>query len=202
MKGFATNDHADYYLGITSITVNGKHAYELKGKFLDDLHNNAFSAPPYEKFKEFNYQLKIDPDVLTSDIVGFKTYDEYKDDWIYEWNKNVPWEYKNEHEDNERYELYGDETHELPVCTVRRFEMIKYSFGYDEEYVAVKQNEYKDLMSRSKDTCQEYQEIFRMMDEGLMDSHAHTFLEHNIMHQSYGSSVVAAATVRIPASIR
>nr|GEW68683.1 hypothetical protein [Tanacetum cinerariifolium] len=43
MKGFATNDQANYYLGITSITVNGNNAYELKGKFLDDLHNNAFS---------------------------------------------------------------------------------------------------------------------------------------------------------------
>ncbi|GKD43870.1 hypothetical protein Tco_1268515 [Tanacetum coccineum] len=41
MKRFATNEQADYYSGITSITVNGKNAYELKGKFLDDLHNNA-----------------------------------------------------------------------------------------------------------------------------------------------------------------
>ncbi|GKA83014.1 hypothetical protein Tco_0789762, partial [Tanacetum coccineum] len=31
------------------------------------------------------------PDLLTKDIEGFKTYDEYKDDWIYEWNENVPW---------------------------------------------------------------------------------------------------------------
>ncbi|GKB44343.1 hypothetical protein Tco_0889285 [Tanacetum coccineum] len=162
--------------GITSITVNGKNAYELKGKFLDDLHKNAFSGtngedavehieyflkivdpidlpnvnhdklrvvvfpisldywklendeieptndetsdleetnhdneqeigeifrietnlfdydtPLCEKFKEFNYLLKIDPDVFTKDIEGFKTYDEYNDDWIYEWNKNVPW---------------------------------------------------------------------------------------------------------------
>ncbi|GJV64378.1 hypothetical protein Tco_1475206 [Tanacetum coccineum] len=244
MKGFATNDQANYYSGITSITVNGKNAYELKGKFLDDLHKNAFSGtneedvvehikyflkhvnpidlpnvnqdklrvivflillvgdawrwsngikgsitcwidstgkffgkyyPPSriekintliikwdptnsefknwlaskfmnymtmyiftkgalwdywklgsdeikptnektlnledtnqddeqeiseifrietnlfnyetllcEKFKEFNYLLKIDPGVLTNDIVGFKTYDKYKDDWIYE----------------------------------------------------------------------------------------------------------------------
>nr|GEV58380.1 putative reverse transcriptase domain-containing protein [Tanacetum cinerariifolium] len=43
MKGFATNDQADYYSGIKSITVNGKNAYQLKGKFLDDLHKNAFS---------------------------------------------------------------------------------------------------------------------------------------------------------------
>ncbi|GJU25811.1 hypothetical protein Tco_1164432 [Tanacetum coccineum] len=44
-----------------------------------------------EKFKEFNYLLKIDPDLLIKVIEGFKTYDEYKDDWIYKWNKNVPW---------------------------------------------------------------------------------------------------------------
>nr|GEU53992.1 reverse transcriptase domain-containing protein [Tanacetum cinerariifolium] len=36
----------------------------------------------------------------------------------------------------------------------------------------------------------------------LEDPHAHTFLEHNSIHQSYGSCVVAAATVRILAIIR
>ncbi|GJS71651.1 hypothetical protein Tco_0704492, partial [Tanacetum coccineum] len=300
------NDQADYHSGITSITVNGKNAYELKEKFLDDLHNNAFSGalwdywklgsdeaeptnektfnlketnqddeqeideifrietnlfdyerPLCEKFKEFNYLHKIDPDVFTNDIVGFKTYDEYKDDWIYEWNKNVPWvhekpwtdteredgycnrgnlpgayivgntlryqdlewydalkdselkeealrnkaimeglvsedvesndegwkisddfegtngdrnewEYENEHEDDERYELCGNETHELLVCNIRRFEMIKYSFEQDEEYVVVKENEYEDLTTTSEDVCRAYQEIFRKMDKGWM----------------------------------
>ncbi|GJW84293.1 hypothetical protein Tco_0157438 [Tanacetum coccineum] len=50
-----------------------------------------FKTPLCEAFKEFNYLLKIDVDVLTNDILGFKTYDEYKDAWIYEWNKDVPW---------------------------------------------------------------------------------------------------------------
>ncbi|GJY85597.1 hypothetical protein Tco_0499623 [Tanacetum coccineum] len=340
-----TNDQANYYSGITSITVNGKNAYELKGKFLDDLHKNAFSStnwedavehieyflkivdpielpnvnqdklrvvvflislvgdawrwfdrikgsitswvdltdnffgkyyPPFrtgkvntplikwdptnpefenceeikpsndensdlketdhddeqeiseifiietnmfdyetplcEKFKEFNYLLKIDPDLLTKDIEGFKTYEEFKDDWIYEWNKDVPWvhekpwmdygawkeptpvthydddessyerwkrynvyndtnhdhEYEMDHEVDERQEICSNETHELPVCNIRRFEMIKYSFRDDEEYVAVKEYEYEDLMSTSKDACQTYQEIFRMMDERWM----------------------------------
>ncbi|GKF74575.1 hypothetical protein Tco_0220907 [Tanacetum coccineum] len=46
MREFAANDQADYYSGITSIMVNGKNAYELelKGKFIDDLHMNAFSG--------------------------------------------------------------------------------------------------------------------------------------------------------------
>ncbi|GKA02414.1 hypothetical protein Tco_0675079 [Tanacetum coccineum] len=42
-------------------------------------------------FKEFNYLLQIDPNLLTKDIEGFKTYDEYKDVWIYKWNKDIPW---------------------------------------------------------------------------------------------------------------
>ncbi|GKC30762.1 hypothetical protein Tco_1038056 [Tanacetum coccineum] len=50
-----------------------------------------FETPMCKTFKEFNYLLQIDPDLLTKDIEGFKTYDEYKDDWIYEWNKDRPW---------------------------------------------------------------------------------------------------------------
>nr|GEZ60175.1 VIER F-box protein 2 [Tanacetum cinerariifolium] len=50
-----------------------------------------FEVPLCRTFKEFNYLLQIDLDVLTKDIEGFKTYEEYKDDLIYEWNKDVPW---------------------------------------------------------------------------------------------------------------
>ncbi|GKF25942.1 hypothetical protein Tco_0081836 [Tanacetum coccineum] len=60
MKEFTTNDHEDYYLGITCITVNGKNAYELNGKFLDDLHNNAFDGTNREDaVKHIEYFLKI-----------------------------------------------------------------------------------------------------------------------------------------------
>nr|GEY05755.1 hypothetical protein [Tanacetum cinerariifolium] len=57
------------------------------------IETNLFDSetPLCKKFKEFNYLLKIYSDVLDNDIVGFKTYKEYKDNWIYEWNKNVPW---------------------------------------------------------------------------------------------------------------
>ncbi|GJZ06131.1 hypothetical protein Tco_0539924 [Tanacetum coccineum] len=57
----------------------------------------------------------------------------------------------------------------LSVCTIRRFEMIKYSFEQDEEYVAIKEDEYEDLTNTSKEAIHAYQEIFRMMDEGWMD---------------------------------
>ncbi|GJU67748.1 hypothetical protein Tco_1254007 [Tanacetum coccineum] len=50
-----------------------------------------FKTPMCKAFNEFNYLLQIDPDLLTKDIKGFKTYEDYKNDWIYEWNKDVPW---------------------------------------------------------------------------------------------------------------
>ncbi|GKA81085.1 hypothetical protein Tco_0787777 [Tanacetum coccineum] len=80
-------------------------------------------------------------------------------------------EYENETHD-ERQEVC--ETHELPVCNIRKFEMIKYSFGQDEEYVAIKEDEYDDLARTSNDACRAYQEIFRMMDEGWMVTRAKT----------------------------
>nr|GEU41354.1 hypothetical protein [Tanacetum cinerariifolium] len=72
-------------------------------------------------------------------------------------------EYENDQDDEERCELFDDANQELSICTVRRFEWIKYSFGQDVEYVVVKEDEYEDLTSTSKDACRAYQEIFRMI---------------------------------------
>ncbi|GKA69421.1 copia protein [Tanacetum coccineum] len=55
-----TNDQSYYYLGITSIMVNAKNSYELKGRFLDDLHKNAFSGTHVEGAVEhIEYFLKM-----------------------------------------------------------------------------------------------------------------------------------------------
>ncbi|GKD04351.1 hypothetical protein Tco_1179325 [Tanacetum coccineum] len=43
-----------------------------------------YETPLCLAFKEFNYLLEVDPDLLTKDVIGFKTYEDYKDDWIYE----------------------------------------------------------------------------------------------------------------------
>ncbi|GJS24283.1 hypothetical protein Tco_0452915 [Tanacetum coccineum] len=240
--------------------------------------------------RNFSYLLQIDPDFLTKDIDGFKTYKEYKDDWIYEWNKDILWVHKKpwtgnraweeptpvehccepflfknghlewptcswkddgycnggnlpgayivgntlhyqglewyealedgklkdealknqaimeemiddddeshnngwkrwdgcenaihdheerdneeEHGNEERWELFDNPHQEAPVYKNRRFEMIKYSFGEDEEYVAIKEHEYDDLRSTNEDACCTYQEIFRRMDEGWMVTRA------------------------------
>ncbi|GJW58850.1 hypothetical protein Tco_0105581 [Tanacetum coccineum] len=44
-----------------------------------------------EDLSEDNEIAEIDVDVLTRDLPGFKTYDDYKNAWIYKWNKEVPW---------------------------------------------------------------------------------------------------------------
>ncbi|GKF72478.1 hypothetical protein Tco_0208592, partial [Tanacetum coccineum] len=76
---------------------------------------------------------------------------------------------KEEHEDEERCE---DTAHDAPVCKIRRFEMIKYSFRQDEEYVAIKECEYDYLTKTNEDACRAYQEIFCSMDEGWLITRA------------------------------
>ncbi|GJU94965.1 hypothetical protein Tco_1319721 [Tanacetum coccineum] len=338
MNGFMTKDRADYYSGITRITVNGKNVYELKEKFLDDLLSNAFSGTngedavehidyflkivdpinllnvnyerirlaifpislvenasvwfdEFKEFKEFNFLLKVDPELFTHDIERTKTYEDYenelndelKEPWsedgvLYEIcdhicepfrfkNGKAKWPTCNSNEDglcnrgellgmvrigymtyfqdnewsfgnfheldyellvklqdywwkinnhecspfskwrdhirgpyanffttydlhldinsifgmknnasnmsnvqneecNKRCNLFNDTAHNAPVCKIRRFEMIKYSFGQDEEYVGIKEYEYDDLTKTNEDACRVYQEIIRSMDEG------------------------------------
>ncbi|GJZ06099.1 hypothetical protein Tco_0539892 [Tanacetum coccineum] len=197
------------------LTMKMKESFDNEDEVSEVLRIDAnifdYETPLCLAFNEFNYLLKVDPDLLIKDIMGFKTYKDYKDDWIYEWNKNVPWELKEDalrnkaimeglieedNDDESRYELrrrwnvdtnYDDayeinhdvavreelcEIHELPVCNIRRFKMIKYLFGQHEEYVAIKEDEYDDLARTSEDACRAYQEIFCMMDERWMVTRA------------------------------
>ncbi|GKG28870.1 hypothetical protein Tco_0416235, partial [Tanacetum coccineum] len=50
-----------------------------------------FETPICKAYNEFNYLLKIDTGLLASDITGFKAYDEFKNEWMDEWNKGIPW---------------------------------------------------------------------------------------------------------------
>ncbi|GJV14448.1 reverse transcriptase domain-containing protein [Tanacetum coccineum] len=55
-----------------------KNFIEIEGTFMieEDVFN--FDTPLCIAFKEFNYLLKIDPDLFTYDIQGIQTYDEYE----------------------------------------------------------------------------------------------------------------------------
>ncbi|GJW32643.1 hypothetical protein Tco_0052675 [Tanacetum coccineum] len=57
---------------------------EVSEVFRIDTNLFNFETPMCKAFKEFNYLLQVDPDLLTKDIKGFKTYEYYKNDWIYE----------------------------------------------------------------------------------------------------------------------
>ncbi|GKC77457.1 hypothetical protein Tco_1128231, partial [Tanacetum coccineum] len=79
------------------LTMKMKESFDNEDEVSEVLRIDAnifdYETPLCLAFNEFNYLLKVDPDLLIKDIMGFKTYEDYKDDWIYEWNKNVPWVY-------------------------------------------------------------------------------------------------------------
>ncbi|GKB66177.1 hypothetical protein Tco_0927589 [Tanacetum coccineum] len=56
---------------------------EITEVFRIDTNIFNYETPICLAFNEFNYLLKVDTDLLTKDIMRFKTYDDYKDDWIY-----------------------------------------------------------------------------------------------------------------------
>ncbi|GJW94572.1 hypothetical protein Tco_0174244 [Tanacetum coccineum] len=86
-------------------------------------------------------------------------------------NTNDNQEKEEQHKEG-RCDLFNDPAQEPPVCKIRRFEMIKYSFGQEEEYVAIKEYEYDDLTRTNEDACHAYQEIFHNMDEGWLVTRA------------------------------
>ncbi|GKE50750.1 hypothetical protein Tco_1485906 [Tanacetum coccineum] len=71
-----------------------------------------------------------------------------------------------EEQRNKRCNLFDNTARDAPVCEIKRFEMIKYSFGQDEEYVAIKECEYDELTRTNEDACRTYQNIFKKIDEG------------------------------------
>ncbi|GJV89088.1 hypothetical protein Tco_1533026 [Tanacetum coccineum] len=63
---------------------------------------------------------------------------------------------EDEQKDEERCELFDDPAQEPLICKIKRFEMIKYSLGQEEEYVAIKEYEYDDLTRTNDDACHAY----------------------------------------------
>ncbi|GJW84903.1 hypothetical protein Tco_0158048 [Tanacetum coccineum] len=67
-------------------------------------------------------------------------------------------------QDNQGHEERRDNpTLEPSVCKIRRFEMMKYSFNANEEYIAIKESEY---LNHSKDSIDAYRELLRIINEG------------------------------------
>nr|GEX78920.1 hypothetical protein [Tanacetum cinerariifolium] len=220
MDDFVTENQEIYYSGITSITVNGKAAYELKGRFLDDLRENVLNGTNREGAVEhIEYFLKIvDPidvpnvnyeqtrpavfpvslventskclkdEALKQKSIYEKswgnatqsdhirgpyanvntTYDRYLDSRNGRAGNDSDVQEEEEQHNEGQCDLFDNPAQESPVYKVKRFDMIKYSFGQEEEHVGVKEYEYDYLTRTNKNTCHSYQEIFCNIDKGWL----------------------------------
>ncbi|GKC28453.1 hypothetical protein Tco_1035747 [Tanacetum coccineum] len=63
----------------------------------------------------------------------------------------------------ENQEHKGDPIAEPSNCKVRRFEMMKYSFNDDEEYITIKESEH---LKHLKDCLDAYRKLLRLINEG------------------------------------
>ncbi|GKD95840.1 hypothetical protein Tco_1379737 [Tanacetum coccineum] len=68
--------------------------------------------------------------------------------------------------EEDRCELLGNSRQEPSVCKIKRFKVIMYSFESAEKYITIKEHEHDDWPITKEDACHDYQEIFRIMDEG------------------------------------
>nr|GEY84355.1 hypothetical protein [Tanacetum cinerariifolium] len=128
-----------------------------------------YETPLCAKFNDFNYLLKVDPELFTSGGVPYEIGNHICEPLRFK-NRKAKWPtcrskedgfynggellgmvrvgYKSNVHDEEAYEYdekCKDTTYNAPVCKIRRFEIIKYSFEDDEKYVAIKENQYDDL---------------------------------------------------------
>ncbi|GJV88730.1 hypothetical protein Tco_1532668, partial [Tanacetum coccineum] len=117
---------------IISITVNGKAAYELNIKFLDDLHENTFSGTNGEDAWSTCNSNEVGfcngGELLRMVRVSYMTYFQ-NDKWNGRASNNSDVQEEEEQHNEGRFD---DNAQEPLICKVRRFEMIKYSFGHEE----------------------------------------------------------------------
>ncbi|GJT11667.1 hypothetical protein Tco_0858709 [Tanacetum coccineum] len=151
--------------------------FKIKGNLFD------FETLLCKAFNDFNYLLKIDKDLFTFDIHGIGTYKMQNANNHYGQRPYANIKTKKAHDpylevnnifgrnydtsnaqDNQGHEeRREDPALEPSVCKIKRFEMMKYSFNADEEYIAIKESEY---LNHSKDNLDAYRELLRIINEG------------------------------------
>ncbi|GJS15115.1 hypothetical protein Tco_0409587 [Tanacetum coccineum] len=139
--------------------LNGPLAIQMmKGSVMEENYQGWFET--FNNYKETDYEETIKEEREPNDDHGI---DNLNNDLV---RDNASYHANNEEYKENRCELLGNPRQELTVCEIRRFEIIKYSFGPAEKYLAIKECEYDDLTRTEDDACHAYQEIFRIMDEG------------------------------------
>ncbi|GJW90401.1 hypothetical protein Tco_0167954 [Tanacetum coccineum] len=103
----------------------------------------------------------------TSDIDGRGPYANMKTEWVsnpyLDTNRIFGRDYEASNVSCTQENQKDDTIPKPSNCKVRRFEMMKYSFNYDEEYITIKESEY---LNHSNDSIDAYQELLRLIDDG------------------------------------
>ncbi|GKA13436.1 retrovirus-related pol polyprotein from transposon TNT 1-94 [Tanacetum coccineum] len=151
------------FASILSIPCEGECSYSEESS-LDSLKTNLESNTPFGNFHELDYNVllklqecwwKINANEVApftrSESYGQRSYANFKTEKTHDpyldinriFDKNYDLSNADNTQDNQGNEERRDDlTHEPSVCKIRRFEMMKYSFNTDEEYIAIKESEY------------------------------------------------------------
>nr|GEZ43981.1 putative ribonuclease H-like domain-containing protein [Tanacetum cinerariifolium] len=144
--------------------------FKIEGNLFD------FETPMCKAFNNFNQLLKIDK-INADKVAPFtrsKSYDHgpyanIKTKWAHDPYLEVDnifgrnYDISNTQDNQRNDERMDDPTLEPSVCKIRRFKMTKYSFNIDEEYIAIKESEYRN---HSKHNLGAYQELLHIINQG------------------------------------
>ncbi|GJT49352.1 hypothetical protein Tco_0975509 [Tanacetum coccineum] len=157
------------YKTMNHYTKKALWIYWIRGDDEVEITDEEFSDNEDEVAKDYEWYEALEDSELKDEALrnkaimeGFikEDYDESRYEHMRRWNINANYDdaYEKNNGDNKSEELC--EVHELPMCNIRKYIIIKYSFNNDEEYVAVKEDEYDDITITREEACQAYQEIF------------------------------------------
>nr|GEU61689.1 retrotransposon Orf1 [Tanacetum cinerariifolium] len=126
--------------------LNNPVIRDLEEPWLDNEKINANEVSPFTRLESYGHRPYVN-------IKTERAHDPYLEvNNIFGRNYNT----SNAQDNQGHEERRDDPTLELPVCKIRRFEMMKYSFNADEEYIAITESEY---LNHSKDSLNAYREL-------------------------------------------
>nr|GEZ31134.1 hypothetical protein [Tanacetum cinerariifolium] len=130
---------------------------DLVEKFVPKLYQLSYNNEVMEADEDDNPDNVAEIFKINENLFDFKTpltyeeheyefYNNIRRDLEEPWSDNgVPYQLNyraNNASDTQDSQEHKKKHHDPSVCRVRRFEMIKYSFDADDEYVAIKEHEY------------------------------------------------------------
>ncbi|GJT49629.1 hypothetical protein Tco_0975786 [Tanacetum coccineum] len=166
-SGYGVLDLVSFVVfGGDEIEVSDDESFDLEEETAENFKIETDTLEDSELKDEALRNKAIMEGLISDDESGNDCWKRWNSHEIYYHNYDEGEYEKETHE--EGHKLCSIKTREVPIYQIKRYKMIKYSFNDEEEYVAVKEDEYDDLTITSEEACRAYQEIFRMMYEGWM----------------------------------